>query len=172
MKLLAILSLICCMDFIHIEYPKSVYYEIDSFIEEKKNEFLLEYYIGNQLYITFEEFFSSYESYLCYIMYDFQGAHPLTSLKTFNYLNSSYIDLEIVFNEKDYLYFSKEAQRVLIDELKKEEMFIEEMFYSGIAPVQENYQNIIIADDYYLIFFEHYQIAPYGAGIKFLKVKK
>ena len=74
--------------------------------------------------------------------------------------------------EKDYQLFAKEAQRVLLPKLKKEEMFLDELFYPGIEPKKENYQNIILLDDSYLIYFEHYQIAPYGAGIQTLKIKR
>lgn len=155
-----------------IQYPTILHAEIISFIEEAKEDFFLEYEEGNQLYLYFEEFHTNYDGYLCYVMQDFKGAHPLTHLKTFNYLGGKYLHLDELFTEKDYQLFAKEAQRVLLPKLKKEEMFLDEMFYPGIEPKKENYQNIILLDDSYLIYFEHYQIAPYGAGIQTLKIKR
>ncbi len=148
------------------------HFEINDFINTTISSFLLEYENGNELYINYKKFVSSYESYLFYITYDFHGAHPLTELKTFNYYDNHYIDLNEYLDEKDYIYFSNEAIRVLKPELEKEEMFLEEMFYDGIKPIENNYQNIILDDNYYYIFYEHYQIAPYASGIHMLKVKR
>ncbi len=172
MKAFIVLASIFCLDCIHVEYPKINHEEIIEFIEAAKNDFLSEYHENNQLHITFEEYNSDYESYLFYVMQDFQGAHPITYLKTFNYYKNNFINLENIFSEKDYYNFYLEAKKILIPELKKEEMFIEDMFFQGIEPIKENYKNIILYDEYYYIFFEHYQIAPYGAGIRKLIVKK
>lgn len=172
MKIFVVLPLIVSLGCIHVELPKKNHQEINSYIEKVKDEFLANYYQGNQLYITYEEYNSSFESYLFYVMHDFNGAHPITNLKTFNYYDNKYIDLNNYLTNDDYLYFYNEAQRVLIPELKKEEMFIEDMFYEGIKPIKENYQNIIISEDYFVIFFEQYQIAPYASGIRSLKVKR
>jgi len=172
MKMLLILSLICSTDYLHISYPSQEHQEINNFIIEAKEEFLSEYNPGNELYITFKEYKSSFESYLFYVMTDFQGAHPLTHLKTFNFYENTYINLDDLLTEEDYYYFSKEAEKVLIPELKKEEMFIEDMFYEGIKPIKANYKNIIISEDHFLVFFEHYQVAPYAAGIRSIEVKR
>lgn len=172
MNIFVVLPLIVSLESINIELPKRKHQEIISFVEKAKDDFLSNYYKGDQLYITFEEYNSSYESYLFHVSIDFMGAHPITNLKTFNYYDNKYIDLDNYLTDEDYLFFSNEAKRVLIPELEKEEMFIDEMFYEGIKPIKDNYKNIILSEDYYIIFFEHYQIAPYGAGIRSLKVKR
>ncbi len=171
MKVFLLFYLLSSFDCMHISYPKVYHEEIVSFIEKTKNDFLLDYYKGNQLYIYFDEYNYSYESYLFYVEQDFQGAHPLTYIKTFNYYNDTYINLDDIFKYDDYYKFYLEAKKILIPELKKENMYIEDMFLNGIEPNKDNYKNIILCDDHLIIFFEHYQIAPYAAGIRSLKIK-
>ncbi len=162
MKFFNLLLFLYAFPLIHIEYPSNIHQEMITYVEQTSNEFLLNYDDGNQLYITFEKYQSNYESYLCYVAKDFKGAHPITNLKTFNYFENEYVHLDDYFTEENYRYFCLEAKRILMPQLKEE----------GIQPKKENYENIILYGDYYFIFFEHYQVAPYGAGIQLLKVKR
>lgn len=169
MKYILILTLIGSSP-IHIKDMIKEHDEINEFINETESQFYKEYHAGNQLYIDYECFLSAYESYLFYVTFDFQGAHPITKLKTFNYTKGQFIDIKSVINYENYFYFYLKAEEILIPKLKKEGMFLEEMFYSGIAPKEENYRHIIMNENYFLIFFEQYQIAPYASGIHSMKV--
>ena len=171
MKYLILFCLLCPRENIFIDYPEPLHPEIAEYLDSEKERFLSEYKENDRLSVTYQSFHSRYESYLFNSFYDFHGAHPISQIKTFNYLNDEYIDLDALFSEKNYFYFRDQAIRLLKPILEQRDMFVESMFWEGIEPKPENYRNVILCDRSYIIFFEHYQIAPYAAGILQIEIK-
>lgn len=172
MKYLLLFSLLCTAENISIDYPDHLHPEIIDYLRSEEERFLAESAENNKLYITYRSYHSRYESYLFDASYDFQGAHPITKLKTFNYLNNEYIDINALFSEQDYFYFQDQAIKLLKPVLEQKDMYVEDMFAEGTAPKPENYQNVILRDETCIVFFEYYQIAPYAAGIHQMEIRR
>jgi hypothetical protein len=106
-------------------------------------------------------------------MYYIAGmAHPSTYDSVFNYdiKNKKQLQLDDFFNpNSDYL----EALSIKAkEEVKKQlgEYYDEFMASEGTAPKKENYENFLFDKDGLTFIFGQYQVAPYAAGIIFVKI--
>lgn len=146
---------------------------IDQMIAKEKAQYLQEYHTGNCLRIFYDEYVSDkYCSFLFYIMKDFQGAHPLTTLSTINFTDAGIVDKNEVIDDLGLSLISEYTYQTLKAELKEKNMYVEDMLKQGTAPVYENFENMILLTEGYLFFFEPYQVAPYAAGISTVYLSK
>lgn len=96
------------------------------------------------------------------------GAHPVTDVETMNFnMNSGeLLQYQDIFARTDGLYefLSDYAYRALRPSLG--EFWQDDTFTGGLDPKAENFQSFVVTPDGLVLIFEHYQIAPYSAGIQ------
>lgn len=176
-------------NYINIEFYDQVHIEesimLDTFIAEKKNEFLskIEPEIAKKstYELSYDIYFFKNIASLHYTLYvDSGGAHSIRYDKVFYYdlIKNKEVFLEdLITNTDKFLKelsilsknLLKEKKKLLYDDVK--------MVEEGLTPTIKNFQYLIFQEDNLQIIFPPYQIGPWSSGpitikIPYLSIEK
>jgi len=162
---------------IRIYYPSSKYSLLNTTIEDKIEEYIIEFKKNidnasndiNYFYtldITYDTYhYKDYISYLFNIVSDVGGAHPSYYIWTIRYdINENKV---ITINDilKEYPNFLNLLSNYVQKQLVLNERIPDiSWMLEGTKPTVDNYQNLVFSKDGIFVFFPPYQIAPYSSG--------
>ena len=131
------------------------------------------------LMISYETYeYPPFVSYRFTIFMDTGGAHPNHFLWTVVFDQEEERIISIADLEKKYpailSIFSRCSREILMD---NPGIVNSSMLFEGTKPTLENFSHFVFTSQGILIFFEHYQVAPYSSGefqvlIPYEKIKK
>lgn len=131
------------------------------------------------LMISYETYeYPPFVSYRFTIFMDTGGAHPNHFLWTVVFDQEEERIISIADLEKTYpailSIFSRYSREILMD---NPGIVNSSMLFEGTKPTLENFSHFVFTSQGILIFFEHYQVAPYSSGefqvlIPYEKIKK
>lgn len=131
------------------------------------------------LMISYETYeYPPFVSYRFTIFMDTGGAHPNHFLWTVVFDQEEERIISIADLEKTYpailSIFSRYSREILMD---NPGIVNSSMLFEGTKPTLENFSRFVFTSQGILIFFEHYQVAPYSSGefqvlIPYEKIKK
>lgn len=131
------------------------------------------------LMISYETYeYPPFVSYRFTIFMDTGGAHPNHFLWTVVFDQEEERIISIADLEKKYpailSIFSRYSREILMD---NPGIVNSSMLFEGTKPTLENFSHFVFTSQGILIFFEHYQVAPYSSGefqvlIPYEKIKK
>lgn len=115
-----------------------------------------------------------YITFVFHIFIDTAGAHPNTMMEAISFD----FDSKKIFTIEDLLKKNPNILKVLsqvtYESLKEKDTIVqysnEEMLTKGTAAKVENFKNFAFDEKYFLIFFNHYEVAPYVAGSFVIRV--
>lgn len=160
-----------------VYYPKTDYSKLNNVINDKIYGYIKEFkedvnssdYPINQYYsliILYDSY--EYDNYISYIfrIEDYTGgAHPNHRIYTVVYdiKNNEIITINnlININQNILNIFSENSREVLKNNNRITSLT---MLYEGTKPKTENFQNFVFSKDGIILFFQHYQVAPYSQG--------
>lgn len=160
-----------------VYYPKTDYSKLNNVINDKMYEYIKEFkenvnnstYPINQYYsliILYDVY--EYDNYISYIfrIEDYTGgAHPNHRIYTVVYdiKNNEIITINnlININQNILNIFSENSREVLKNNNRITSLT---MLYEGTKPKTENFHNFVFSKDGIILFFQHYQVAPYSQG--------
>ena len=155
---------------IDISYPSTNYKKLNNEINKKINYYQklflneiknsnIKIYNYHTLLINYNSYiYNDILSYVFFIEYFIEGAHPNHFIFTINYnkSNNNFIteinDLNILSN-----YSRKEL-------IKDPRIINTGMLLEGTKPIKDNFKNFVFTDKGYIVYFERYSIAPYSSG--------
>lgn len=175
---------------ITVYYPKTDYSKLNNVINDKMYEYIKEFkenvnkstYPINQYYsliILYDVYeYDNYISYMFRIEDYTGGAHPNHRIYTIVYdiKNNEIITIHDLINKNQNILniFSENSREVLKNNNR---ITSSTMLYEGTNPKIENFHNFVFSKDGIILFFQHYQVAPYSQGefnvlINYNKIKK
>lgn len=100
------------------------------------------------------------------------GAHGdgFVVTKTFNSNTGEQLYLDDVFSDNDQFLEQLSANAMPLLEYIIDEYSDPDWVRDGTAPVLENYERFALSDEYLMIFFNPYQVAPYSEGVIEIKI--
>lgn len=160
-----------------VYYPNTKYILLNETIFKKINEYITNFQKeiaslnvqSNQYYyliITYESYKSyKFISYAFNIEYYTGGAHPNHDIWTINYdkFNNKLVGINelIKINSNVLNLFSSISRKELTNNKK---IVDTTMMLDGTQPKDENFSKFVFSNDKIIIFFLHYQVAPYSSG--------
>ena len=175
---------------ITVYYPKTDYSKLNNAINDKMYEYIKEFkenvnkstYPINQYYsliILYDVYeYDNYISYMFRIEDYTGGAHPNHRIYTIVYdiKNNEIITIHDLINKNQNILniFSENSREVLKNNNR---ITSSTMLYEGTNPKIENFHNFVFSRNGIILFFQHYQVAPYSQGefnvlINYNKIKK
>lgn len=162
---------------IKVYYPEVSYSLLNDMIEEKINDYILNFKndindinVQENQYYTLSILYDSY-SYQDYISYVFEiesyigGAHPNHDIWTITYdfKNNKIVTInDLIKTDSKFLE--------IVSNISREELIINprivdtQMLMDGTNPNLENFSKFAFSDSGLFFFFPHYQVAPYSSG--------
>lgn len=168
---------------IKVYYPETKYSKLDNTIDKKIEKIVSEFKseaANNQIFpnlisdliITYDKYvYNNYISYVFFIEYFTGGAHPNHEIWTITYdiKNDSIITIDDLI--KDNSEFLKKVSDYTRSELLHNPGITDiQMLIDGTRPDKDNFSNFAFTNDGYLVFFPHYQVAPYSSGSFVVKI--
>lgn len=162
---------------ITVYYPKTDYSKLNNVINDKIYGYIKEFkedvnssdYPINQYYsliILYDSY--EYDNYISYIfrIEDYTGgAHPNHRIYTVVYdiKNNEIITIDDLINKNQNILniFSENSREILKNNNR---ITSSTMLYEGTKPKTENFHNFVFSKDGIILFFQHYQVAPYSQG--------
>ena len=158
--------------YVKYEYPMTGDIQIDNEIkmniDNRLNNFYSEIELGTQneqeysLEITYDK--KEYKEYVTYILYTtvyLGGAHPNTTIETYNYKNGKRIEIMDVISKEELSKISNYVKKELLSHPGS----VSDMIEEGTVSDYPNYRNFYYNDRGLVFIFEQYQVAPYSSGI-------
>lgn len=159
---------------ISIFYPvtncENVNLKIRNKIEEYKKKFNETNTIQSkkQLDISFDTY--KYEDYISFkfnVKMNTGITHDIEEVFTLVYKKDQIIDIEYLLGKDATILdtLQKECLENLKDNEKIKEYSTSEWLEKGLAKQNENYSEFVLTEDFFVVIFNEYKIAPYVAGI-------
>ena len=155
---------------------------ITNYIDDFEQSLSTDTIHNDQMYslmISYETYeYPPFVSYRFTIFMDTGGAHPNHFLWTVVFDQEEERIISIADLEKTYpailSIFSRYSREILMD---NPGIVNSSMLFEGTKPTLENFSHFVFTSQGILIFFEHYQVAPYSSGefqvlIPYEKIKK